>query len=102
MLHDVSPDRIAFLPLPTPFHSSGHYNQLLKSGAFWTALQTRGARHVLVFQSDALLLEGGGRVGDYLRFAYVGAPWAAGGHESSGEGWFGKAGLGRVLGPPFF
>jgi hypothetical protein len=49
------------------------YNHLLKSGAFWKTLT---AKHVLIFQPDALLIQP--LELDELRYDFAGAPWNKG------------------------
>lgn len=75
VLHDVVASRVKYVALPEPFSDSGHYNQYLKSASFWSALSMQGVEHVLIFQSDTLMLESPHKIGDFLKFSFVGAPW---------------------------
>lgn len=53
------------------------YNQLLKTEAFWRALE---CRRVLIFQVDTLLIEPPDP--QVFRYGYVGSPWARGRYQS--------------------
>ena len=81
VLHDVAPDRVKFVALPEPFADSGAYNQYLKSAAFWADLAAQRVEHVLIFQSDSLMLEPPSAAGPrlklshFLQYSFVGAPW---------------------------
>ncbi len=47
-----------------------HYNLLMKNGSFW---QMFDADHVLLFQTDSLILRAG--LERFATFDYIGAPW---------------------------
>lgn len=49
------------------------YNTLYKSSEFWNTLKAIGAKHILTFQTDTILLKN--NVDDFLEYDYVGAPW---------------------------
>jgi hypothetical protein len=53
--------------------STRMYNQLLCSNDFWNIFKTIGAEHVLIFQTDVLLLRPD--IDDFIEYDYVGAPW---------------------------
>lgn len=57
----------------TDMWSAEDYSELLKSEKFWTRLQSSGYEHVLIFQSDSLMLHG--RIDPFLSYDYIGAPW---------------------------
>jgi hypothetical protein len=59
--------------LPSKFSSSGDYNTLLKEKQLWKDIQDKGAKSVLVFQVDTLLIEND--ISPFLIFDYIGAPW---------------------------
>lgn len=82
VLHDVSADRVEFVLLPEPFLDSGHYNQYVKSAAFWSALHSKGIKHTLIFQSDSFMLETNSthKISEYLKYSFIGAPW----HQTPG------------------
>jgi hypothetical protein len=53
--------------------SAQDYSDVLKSKQFWQRLKRSGYEHVLIFQSDSLMLHG--RIEPFLRYDYIGAPW---------------------------
>jgi hypothetical protein len=57
--------------------SAEDYSDLLKSKRFWERLKHSGYEHVLIFQSDSLMLHG--RIEPFLAYDYIGAPWC---HDS--------------------
>ncbi|GBF99981.1 hypothetical protein Rsub_13113 [Raphidocelis subcapitata] len=87
--------RAFFSPLPAPVASSGgaglawaDFNALLMSRALWRAV---AGEHVLIFQLDtALCAASPHKIGDYLSYDYVGAPWT---RERWGDAPGGNGGL---------
>ena len=55
------------------FTNSGDYNMLLKDNTFWKKLSLEGAKHVLIFQVDSILV--GNDVSSFLHYDFIGAPW---------------------------
>ena len=49
------------------------YNDLLCSSSFWEKINSCGAKHALIFQSDTLLFKND--LDEFLQYDYVGAPW---------------------------
>lgn len=68
---------IRWLDLGVPNLSIKTYNALFLDREFWKRVRGVGAREVLVFQTDTLLLDGARLDREYAngRFDYVGAPW---------------------------
>jgi len=64
---------VNYVALKRGFGSSRDYNSLLKDRRLWDKLQSDGAKHTLVFQSDALLIGTG--ISSFLKYDYIGAPW---------------------------
>ena len=53
------------------------YNALLKSDWVWSRLQSLGYKHALLVQDDGLLVrKASTSILDYMKYDYVGAPWA--------------------------
>lgn len=67
---------VSFHQLSAPLHSIAHYNALLKSAAFWDAVDSD---RVLVLQSDSLVLSS--EVRAFADWAFVGAPWDVGSNQ---------------------
>jgi len=64
------------------------YNRLLTSQSFWERLLAHGCEHALTFETDALLLKD--TIEPFLKYDYVGAPWA---HRHYGVLEVGNSGL---------
>lgn len=64
---------IEYKLLPDKFASGEDYNTLLKENDLWVDIASRGAKYVLVFQIDSILL--GKNYAQFLQFDYIGAPW---------------------------
>lgn len=77
VLHDLAPDRVKFVLLPEPFTGAGSYNQYVKSSEFWSTLHSQQVKHVLIFQSDTLMLNSkpSQKIGRFLKYSFIGAPW---------------------------
>jgi len=57
--------------------TNGEYSEMVANPLFWeTLLKCFNCEHVLMFQTDTLLLKGGDAVDSFLKYDYVGAPWA--------------------------
>ncbi len=76
VLSDLPSALVKFIRLPRTFDRDGGrgYNQLFKSSSFWRRLITYGFTTAFVFQADSLLVDTS-RLGEYLKYDFVGAPW---------------------------
>jgi hypothetical protein len=73
-LQDLAPTRVHLVPLGAANLTIADYNTLLCNRWFWDQIQTTS--HVLIFQTDSLLLEKSPfHIDDFLRYDYIGAPW---------------------------
>jgi hypothetical protein len=64
--------KIHYYPLPFSNMNETMYNNLLTNKSFWETLPTE-AEHLLIFQTDTLLLKGD--LSPFLDYDFVGAPW---------------------------
>lgn len=76
VLSDMPSSLVKFIRLPRTFDREGGrgYNQLFKSSGFWRRLITYGFSTALIFQADSLIVDSS-RLGEYLKYDLVGAPW---------------------------
>lgn len=57
--------------------TTGDYSAMLGDPMFWQCLlDVFKCEHALIFQCDTLLLKGGDAIDAFLKYDYVGAPWA--------------------------
>jgi len=80
-LKDVVPDEcVHYVRLIQKNLTKGEYSAMVANPLFWeTMWKCFNCEHALMFQTDTLLLKGGDAVDSFLKYDYVGAPWANGG-----------------------
>ena len=80
-LKDVFPDEcVHYVRLIKKNLTNGEYSAMVANPLFWeTMWKCFNCEHALIFQTDTLLLKGGDAVDSFLKYDYVGAPWANGG-----------------------
>jgi len=86
VLADIRDD-IVFVPIPISVTEAWEYSKLIKSYQFWEYLSFT-ADKVLIFQSDTLMLRTkDAHMSDYMKYAYVGAPWHINFHQGDSNFW---------------
>lgn len=80
-LKDVFPDdSVHYVRMIKKNLTNGEYSEMVANPMFWETLwKCFNCHHVLIFQTDTLLLKGGDAIDSFLKYDYVGAPWANGG-----------------------
>jgi len=63
---------VTYTSLGKPNLSADGYNRLLTSPWFWTRV---AGEHVLLFQTDSVILDSPHTIDEYLGYDYVGSPW---------------------------
>lgn len=76
----ISDECIHYVRMKNKNLTNGEYSAMIANPLFWETLWKQfKCEHVLIFQTDTLLLKGGNAIDSFLKYDYVGAPWANGG-----------------------
>ena len=73
----ISDDQVHYVRMIQKNLTNGEYSAMVANPLFWeTIWKCFKCEHALMFQTDTLLLKGGDAIDSFLKYDYVGAPWA--------------------------
>ena len=79
----ISNDQVHYVRMVQKNLTTGEYSAMVANPLFWeTMWKCFNCEHALMFQTDTLLLKGGDAIDSFLKYDYVGAPWANGGMQA--------------------